>query len=481
MRVLQLASCRKKIEVFFFFLLCQEVALAGVPKGQDKIRIAQSENKKPSTNTANSANAVPPGQISNGARAQFEKISKLTFQIKTAVSIDAAKASYGTGFVVDKSGILATNFHVVETALSHPDQYKIFLVESGKSKPVVVVDFDAINDLALLKIDETYDDIVPIAESFPAVGEKIFSLGVPEDLRESVIEGIYNGRIEEGPYDRLLISSPLNSGMSGGPTVNASGELVGVNVSIYRSSQNISFSVPKSRLVALIERYKANPVDLSKPGFLNVTKKMNTQVHFAADKLMEGYLKFANSSTLELDGWVTKGMDPGVKCWRSVDKPNQEIWKVSQQACRVQGTTQLHDDNYGGRYSVNYNTYRKAPNVSNMKFFYWLNNSTENYNKNNTWADDYYTKYSCFKQTMKNQHEVTLTAKVCVCRYIRFDDVYDGFFQVTTPEVKDNVLVIRGSAIGFRMEQFHQFLQTELQGVKSTHVSQHQDGQQNTH
>ena len=71
-----------------------------------------------------------PSAAADGASA-IESAFALVYQIKTAVSENAPKASYGSGFVIAADGLVATNFHVVAEALHEPDKYRIFLVDGA--------------------------------------------------------------------------------------------------------------------------------------------------------------------------------------------------------------------------------------------------------------------------------------------------------------------------------------------------------------
>lgn len=76
----------------------------------------------------------------------------------------------------------------------------------------------------------------------------------------SLIEGVYNGLLESGPYQIVHVSTPLNEGMSGGPSVNETGKIIGVNDARILFSNNISFIVPVSKLASLIQ--ELNPLKL---------------------------------------------------------------------------------------------------------------------------------------------------------------------------------------------------------------------------
>ena len=110
----------------------------------------------------------------------YEKVKPAVFQIKTAKDENASKASYGSGFVVDKNGLVITNYHVVATVLQDEDKrYGIYLVDGEKSFPAKVVSFSVIYDIALLKVERKFEKELKISSETPERGENIYSIGKP--------------------------------------------------------------------------------------------------------------------------------------------------------------------------------------------------------------------------------------------------------------------------------------------------------------
>ena len=89
-------------------------------------------------------------------------------------------------------------------------------------------------------------------------------MGNPLDLGFTIIEGTYNGLVDRTYNDRVHFSGALNPGMSGGPTVSAEGQVVGVNVATRRGGQLLSFLVPARYAAALLQRVREqkSPPDL---------------------------------------------------------------------------------------------------------------------------------------------------------------------------------------------------------------------------
>lgn len=122
---------------------------------------------------------------------------------------------------------------------------------SERSVKATLVAIDVVHDLVVLRTEPAPSDTV--AQPWPALslretplaqGEKIFLLGNPLELRFLISEGNNNGLVESRIYDQLLLSGALNSGMSGGPTIDEAGRVVGVYVATRRGADLISFLVP---------------------------------------------------------------------------------------------------------------------------------------------------------------------------------------------------------------------------------------------
>ena len=198
----------------------------------------------------------PPAPAVLSSTEIFDRYKSLIFKLTTVLKDDGMGPSYGTAFVVDESGLLATSFHVVADALLFPGKYSLKLQIPGegaaakRSELVQVVAIDAPNDLALIKIDPKVLGVTALGPrsmwstkeiKSPATGEHIYPIGFPSNLNLSIVDGVYNEKISLNSGDVLVSSSPINHGMSGGPMVDSHGFLIGVNRAIQGEAQNIAF------------------------------------------------------------------------------------------------------------------------------------------------------------------------------------------------------------------------------------------------
>jgi S1-C subfamily serine protease len=160
----------------------------------------------------------------------------------------------GSGFVFDASGLILTNNHVIEDG----DDITVTF-QDGSELPGRVVAADATHDLAVVKVDPASAlPTIPVGDSAALkVGQLVIAIGSPlGTFTESVTSGILSatGRtieVGDGMSRRtttmrglLQTDAAINSGNSGGPLLDAAGNVVGVNVAVAQSAQGIGFAVP---------------------------------------------------------------------------------------------------------------------------------------------------------------------------------------------------------------------------------------------
>ncbi|MFY0577534.1 trypsin-like peptidase domain-containing protein [Cystobacter fuscus] len=126
--------------------------------------------------------------------------------------------------------------------------------------PVRVVDVDVVHDLAVIQQDAPVKDWFELAATEPPQGARLYAMGNPHDLGTTIVEGTYNGLVQDALYDKVHFSGAINPGMSGGPTVTSEGRVVGVNVATL--GNQLGFLVPVVHARALVERARGNRAEL---------------------------------------------------------------------------------------------------------------------------------------------------------------------------------------------------------------------------
>ena len=168
----------------------------------------------------------------------------------------------GSGFIIDPSGYIATNNHVVGTA----DTVSVVLHDNSRHSGKIV-GRDEKTDLALVKIEA--DRPLPFVgwgdSNQVKVGDWIVAVGNPFGLGGTVTAGIVSAlsrNLNDGPYDDYLqIDAPINRGNSGGPAFDLHGRVIGINTAIYSpsgGSVGIGFAIPANAAKPIVEQLKDN-------------------------------------------------------------------------------------------------------------------------------------------------------------------------------------------------------------------------------
>jgi putative serine protease PepD len=160
----------------------------------------------------------------------------------------------GSGFVLDTKGDIVTNNHVVTGGTSFVVKF-----QNGKTAKATLVGTDADTDLAVLKVDPSATTLTPLTfgdSTGVQTGEGVFAIGSPFGLTESLSAGIVSstGRQITAPNNHTITNAiqtdaAINHGNSGGPLLDASGKVVGVNSQIESDSggnDGVGFAIPSN-------------------------------------------------------------------------------------------------------------------------------------------------------------------------------------------------------------------------------------------
>src|ERR1700722_11241442 len=168
--------------------------------------------------------------------------------------------SLGSGFIIDPSGLIVTNNHVIADA----DEINVIL-NDGTKLPAQLVGKDSKADLALLRVKADHPlKAVAFGDSDKLrLGEWVIAIGNPFSLGGTVTAGIVSARnrdIQSGPYDNYIqTDAAINRGNSGGPLFNLNGDVIGVNTAIISPSGGsigIGFAVPSNTAMPVINQLR---------------------------------------------------------------------------------------------------------------------------------------------------------------------------------------------------------------------------------
>ena len=172
-----------------------------------------------------------------------------------------SETAAGSGFIIDKEGLIVTNNHVIANSSSIT-----VILHDGTSLQAKLIGADKKTDLAILKV-ETDIDLKPVEwgnSDDAKVGNWALAIGNPFGLATTVTLGIVSAKardINAGPFDDFIqTDAPINRGNSGGPLFNLSGKVIGVNTAIYSpsgGSVGIGFAIPSSLAEGIISQLVA--------------------------------------------------------------------------------------------------------------------------------------------------------------------------------------------------------------------------------
>jgi serine protease Do len=201
----------------------------------------------------------------------------------------------GTGFIISNDGLIVTNKHVVADTEA---KYRVII---GKDEIVEVKNIyrDPLNDLAILKVEKV--DLKPIAmgdSDTIKVGQSVIAIGTAlgefrSTVTTGVISGLGRGITAGSPVEGserlenvIQTDAAINPGNSGGPLFNSSGEVIGVNVAVSQSGQNIGFALPINIVKESIDNFRTTG-EFERP-YLGVAYQMITKQAALLNEVPQG-------------------------------------------------------------------------------------------------------------------------------------------------------------------------------------------------
>ncbi len=214
------------------------------------VNIASTQVVKGNADQGPEIPMFPPGSPMERFFREFQEKNKRPNQ-PNAPQESRKSQSLGSGFIIDATGYIVTNNHVIDGA----DEINVILQDDTTIKATLVGRDEKV-DIALLKIVTDHPLVaVPFGDSDKErVGDWVLAIGNPFGLGGTVTAGIVSARgrnINQGSYDDFIqTDAAINQGNSGGPLFNMDGEVIGINTAIYSRSGGsigLGFSIPSNQ------------------------------------------------------------------------------------------------------------------------------------------------------------------------------------------------------------------------------------------
>lgn len=210
-----------------------------------------------SNSASNNAATFAEGSISEIANSVSKSVVSIITNTSTTGSFFTGQVSQaaGTGFILSSDGYIATNKHVVANAT----KIGVILDDGSTYEDVELIGTDPINDFAIIKIKDI-KDLTPIKigdSKTTNIGQQVVAIGnALGTYQNSVTSGIISGKgrsltasdssrtTYETLSDMIQTDAAINGGNSGGPLVNAAGEVIGINTAYASQGNNVGFAIP---------------------------------------------------------------------------------------------------------------------------------------------------------------------------------------------------------------------------------------------
>ncbi|HUU31150.1 MAG TPA: tetratricopeptide repeat protein [Phycisphaerae bacterium] len=225
--------------------------------------------------------AADAGKAALSAEQVFSRVSPAVVRVVVR-DREFKEIGLGSGFFVTADGFLVTNHHVVRGA-----EFATVLRADGSTLFVDgVLALDEDHDLAVLKVGGTglpCLEVAPAAAAPPPVGSRVYAIGNPKGLTNTLSEGLVSGIRQEGGEVRAIqTTAAISPGSSGGPLVDSQGRVIGVVTAYLAGGQGLNFAVPAAAVRALLAKAAGGkPAPLASAGGKPLDRKATQELDAA--------------------------------------------------------------------------------------------------------------------------------------------------------------------------------------------------------
>ena len=281
---------------------------------------------------------LPAQVLALNSETIYQLNENRVFQIRVLNRETGKKSSIGSGFIFGNNHQIITNYHVIGQFIQEPDRFYVsYLAKNGDEGELSIQALDVAHDLALLVSNQTLGEPIQSA-ALPPRGSPVFAMGNPLDLGLTIAVGTNGGILNQTDDSRILFSGSLNPGMSGGPTFDEAGDLIGINVATARN--DISFIVPSRFLNELIN----SSVQATLQTETQFKNEVTDQLIAYENQYIEGIIE-RDWPSIELRKIKLPGViSPTIRCWDNSSKLNiDRLYKRFQIRCANQNNVYLDE------------------------------------------------------------------------------------------------------------------------------------------
>jgi S1-C subfamily serine protease len=369
----------------------------------------------------------PPSPL---AQRVYEAARSRLVQVRTVLKTQGSQSTVGSGFIASDDGLLITNYHVVSSYALQPGAYQlVFTTADGVQGALKLIDIDVVHDLALLQAADPrlLGDAKPLPFRPPklalARGERLFSLGNPLDVGFAVSEGSYNGLVERSFVPVIFFGGALSPGVSGGPTLDARGRVIGINVATRRDGEQISFLVPAAYAQQLIAR-RAGAAPMALPAYPEITRQLLAH----QDALTQAFIALPWRSPGHARYRIPVPREDFLRCWGRSTPPDTPGMELARSDCQMEGRIFIKPDLGTGFLSLRHEVY-DGRNLGPLRFAKRYSASFRNEYLGTD--SPYFTAAQCHEQFV-DRDGLPLRAVMCLRAHKKLKGLYELTVLVAT-------------------------------------------------
>ena len=407
----------------------------------------------------------PPPTLSRDASRIYAAAKGSLFQVRVLTSTGRSQATAGSGFVVSDDGLAITNYHVVAKLVTDPKRYVAEVVNTtGERDDITVLKIDVLHDLALIRINKRRGwPALRISSKTLKQGERLYSIGNPLDLGFAISEGSFNGLITRPYYPQILFSGAINSGMSGGPAVDGSGAVVGVNVSKRLDGEQISFLVPAKFVTALIEQGETVTAQPTQQEFRrDIGQQLQMHQNTMADQLLKAPLSTRSMGDYRAPINETQG----IRCWGDDPSQPQLKYRYSRVTCQMESQVMVEEALHTGFIGVRHE-YFATEQLDSFRFLQFYSKAYRNETFGN-YRHPHWTGPECNDAFVKGDgsQSVPVRAVLCVRASRKFEGLYEFALRAATVDDTRSGLHTRVDVSGVTLENGQRIVQAFLDAIE---------------
>lgn len=406
---------------------------------------------------------LPEASLPPATHELFERIKRRVAQVRIIESRSGTKSSIGSAFFVSADGHALTNYHVVSDLVMHPEDYTAEIVRDGQEPvPVKLLDVDVVHDLAVIRLVQPVPDFFQLLDKPPPQGTRLFAMGNPRDLGITIVEGTYNGLVQEALYDRVHFTGAINPGMSGGPSLTGEGRVVGVNVATM--GNQVGFLVPVEHAQALLTRALAAKPEDAEPAALLASVRTQLLEHQQriTERLLANPLPQQSLGPYRVPGrWL-----PFLKCWGDTPHAPEAQYTVTNYHCSSEDDLFLSSDHRTGAVAYSHQ-HLSSTKLGTLRFsaLFSAYFSSDPATVEATRED--VTNFRCHSEFVSSGG-LTLRAALCLRAYKKFPGLYDLVLRAAALPSNNQGMDTSFTLAGFSPENARKLARHYLEGLSWT-------------